>query len=168
MRRRFRSGLIGLAVLLAGSFERLPAQDAARELEGAPVLAVRHETEDPRRIAMDSVALARIIAQQPGQPYSTPKIRESIERLFATGRFADIRVDAVREAGGVVLTFLTRGRYFLGAVFVRGVPAPPSESQLRAATRLQLGQPFSEEELPTAIEGLRRALESEGYFQADI
>ena len=159
---------MALAVLLGCSLARLPAQDAAREWEGTPVLAIRHQTDDPQQIAMEPAALQRIIAQQPGQPYSTQKIRESIERLFATGRFADIRVDAEREAGGVVLTFLTRSRFFIGAVVVSGVPAPPSDSQLRTATRLQLGQPFSEEELPTAIEGLRRTLESEGYFQAEV
>jgi outer membrane protein assembly complex protein YaeT len=163
-----RTGLIGLAVSLAAGVEWLPAQDLARELEGAPVLTIRHETEDPQQTAMEPAALARIIAQKPGEPYSAQKIRESIERLFATGRFADIRVDAAREPGGVILTFLTRGRSFIGAVFVRGVPAPPSEIQLRSATGLRLGQPFSEDDLAGAAEGLRRALEGEGYFQAEI
>ena len=121
--------------MLAFSLQQLPAQVWAQELEGTPVLAVRHQPETPGESPMQPAALARIITQQSGQPYSSRAIRESIERLFATGRFADIQVDAQREAGGIILTFLTKSRYFVGAVLVRGVEAPPSESQLRAAVK---------------------------------
>ncbi|OFV98327.1 MAG: outer membrane protein assembly factor BamA [Acidobacteria bacterium RIFCSPLOWO2_02_FULL_61_28] len=159
-------------MLLGLGLRPLPAQEASQqlgqELENTPVLAIRHQPEVPQEAALEPAALERIVPLQTGQPYSSRKIRESIERLFATGRFADIQVDARREPGGVVVSFLTKGRYFVGAVRVRGVPAPPSEALLRATTRLQLGQVFSDEDLPAAVEGLRRALETEGYFQSQI
>ena len=164
MRKRFYTGRIVLAVLLAVGFQRLAAED----WEGTPVIAIRHQPQTPGEIPMEPAVLGNTLAQKSGEPYSAQAIRESIERLFATGRFADVQVDARREAGGVVLTFLTKGRYFIGAVIVRGVAAPPSEGQLHAATRLQLGYPFSEEQIPVSVEGLRRTLEDEGYFQAEI
>src|SRR3989338_317348 len=150
-----RLGCGGLALLLGLGLRPLPAQESSQglgqelapELENTPVLAIRHQPESPPEAALEPAALERIVTLQPGQPYSARKIRESMERLYASGRFADIQVDARREPGGVVVTFLTKGRYFVGAVRVRGVPAPPSEALLRATTRLQLGRVFSEEDL---------------------
>ena len=51
---------------------------------------------------------------------------------------------------------------------VLGVEAPPSESQLRAAARLRLGSSYSDDDLPAATDGVREALQSEGYYQAAI
>ncbi len=165
---RIKTGLILFALLLGLEAEKLAAQEGADGLEGTPVVAVRHQPQVSQVPPMEPEALARIVEYQPGEPYSGRRIRESIERLYATGRFADIQVDAELERGGVALTFLTRGKYFIGAVSVRGVTAPPSESQLRAAARLRLGFPYSEEDLATAIEGVREALRNEGYYQAMI
>lgn len=131
-------------------------------------MTVRHQPEESQAVPMEEADFERIVTQRVGEPYSSGKIRESIERLFATGRFADIRVDAEREATGVALTFLTRGRLFVGAVLVRGVEEPPSQSQLRAATRLRLGSAYTEEDLAPAVDGVREALQSEGYYQAAI
>ena len=163
---RIAAGLIALGIGLGAGAGRLAAQGG--ELEGIPVLAVRHEPANSAVPPIEPAVLERIVALQPGEPYNSGKIRESIERLFATGRFSDIRVDAGREPEGIVLTFQTRGRYFIGAVSVRGVEAPPSESQLRAAARLRLGSPYSDGDLPAAADGVREALESEGYYRAVI
>lgn len=165
---RIATGLIALAIGLGAGAGRLPAQDSAAELEGLPVLAVRHQPVNAQVPPIEPAALERMVALRPGESYSSRKIRESIDRLFATGRFADIQVDAARQAGGVALTFLTSGRYFVGAVEVRGVEAPPSESQLRAAARLRLGYSYSDDDLRPATEGVREALQSEGYYQAAI
>ncbi|MBI2819138.1 MAG: BamA/TamA family outer membrane protein, partial [Acidobacteria bacterium] len=91
-----------------------------------------------------------------------------IERLYATGRFADIRVDAEQQPAGVAITLLTRERYFIGAVRVQGAPPPPSENELHSATALQLGYPYSEDDLPAVLEQLRRVLADDGYYQAQI
>ena len=163
---RIASGLIALAIVLGAGAGRLAAQGG--ELEGIPVLSVRHQPANSQAPPIEPEALDRIVTQRAGEPYSSRKIRESIDRLFATGRFADIQVDAAREAGGLVLTFLTSGRYFIGGVSVRGVEAPPSESQLRAAARLRLGYSYSDGDLPAATDGVREALQSEGYYQAEI
>ena len=165
---RIQTGLI-LFVLLSGlEAERLSAQEGVDGHEGTPVVAVRHQPQVSQVSPMEPEELARIVEYQPGEPYSGRRIRESIERLYATGRFADIQVDAELESGGVALTFLTRGKHFIGGVSVRGVSAPPTESQLRAVTRLRLGSPYSEEDIAAAIEGVREALRNEGFYQAMI
>ncbi|MBI4441908.1 MAG: outer membrane protein assembly factor BamA [Acidobacteria bacterium] len=141
---------------------------SAADWEGKPVLDIRHQPEDPLELKLDSADLEQIIEQKTGQPYSAGRIGESIESLYATGRFADIAVDAQEENEGVVLTFLTEGNYFVGSVAVQGVTAPPNEGQLVGATRFQLGRLFLEEDQEAAIQGLRRVLEDNGYFQAEI
>jgi outer membrane protein assembly complex protein YaeT len=153
-------------MVLAWGAVRVAAQSG--ELEGLPLQAVRHQPANSQVTPLETAALERITALRAGEPYSSRKIREGIERLFATGRFADIQVDAEREAEGVAVTFLTRGRYFVGAVSVRGVEAPPSEIQLRSAARLRLGSAYSEEDLGAAVEGVREALQNEGFYQATI
>ena len=141
---------------------------APASLDGLLVKAVRHRPEEPQQRPLDPTLLAEILPQKAGAPYSSEKIRESIQRLYATGRFADIQVDAEQEEGGVGVTFLTKSAYFIGSVQVLGVVAPPRETQLRSATHFELGLPFSEDAIPEAIDGLDRVLEENGYFQAEI
>lgn len=104
-----------------------------------------------------------------GDPYRRSAIREALRTLDRTGRFADIRVDAIPQSGsGVALIFLVRENYFVGAVDVHGVDEPPGESELDAATRLELGQPFSEAALQQAIANIRLLLEDNGIAEVRI
>ncbi|MBI4465135.1 MAG: BamA/TamA family outer membrane protein [Acidobacteria bacterium] len=152
-----------MALLAAG----LPPLPAA-VWEGVPVVAIYQRQADPQQPPMDAASFQGLLAQKPGEPFSRDKVRESIQRLYATGRFANIQVDAQQQDGGAVLTFLTESHYFIGSVLVRGVSPPPTENQLHSAAQLPLGQLFGQEEIQPAIEGLRRVLEDEGYFQAQI
>lgn len=163
--RRLRRLLpAGLVILLAVNGRCLLSAD----WEGLTVKEVRHRPEEAQQQAMTSAALQDLVPQKSGEPYSSAKIRQSIERLYATGRFTDIRVDSSAADSGVILTFLTKTAYFIGSVQVRGVAAPPGEGQLRSATHFELGHLFLQDDVPVAIEGLRRVLEDDGYFQPQI
>lgn len=151
-------------VLLAVS--GLPLYGA--DFEGVPVKEIRQQPEEAAQQPLSPAELQELLPQKTGEPYSSSKISESIQRLYATGRFSDIQADATRETGGVILRFLTKSAYFIGAVQVRGVEAPPGESQLRSATHLELGRTFSEDRIPESIESLRRVLQDDGYFRAEI
>src|ERR1035438_10776594 len=55
-----------------------------------------------------------------------------------------------------------------GDVAVSGkVEDPPNRSQLVNATRLDLGQPYIENELDTAVIGQRRLLEGNGLYRSE-
>jgi outer membrane protein assembly complex protein YaeT len=96
-------------------------------------------------------------------------VRASVERLFATGRYRDIQVDAESSDGGVIVKFITTNSWFIGDVSVSGkVEDPPNRSQLVNATRLDLGQPYIENELDTAVIGQRRLLEGNGLYLSAI
>ncbi|MCX6631653.1 MAG: hypothetical protein NTW28_28925, partial [Candidatus Solibacter sp.] len=59
--------------------------------------------------------------------------------------------------------------WFIGNVSVSGnVDDPPNRGQLSNATRLDLGQPYTENNLDTAVNGQRRLLEGNGFYLSDI
>ena len=96
-------------------------------------------------------------------------VRESMQRLFSTGQYEDIQVDAEPAAGGVSIRFVTRNSWFVGRVSVDGnVGYPPNQGQLSNATRLDLGQPFHEEDLIQAENGVRRLLVANGYYENQL
>ena len=133
------------------------------ELEGLPVREIRIETA-----AINQQHLQELLAIQPNDAYSAGKVRQSIRRLYATGRFLDIQVDAQRQADGLTLTFITRENYFVGGVFVAGVRGSPNRGQLVNGTGLQFGELWTEGKRERAVEGLRRLLEEHGFYQARI
>ncbi|MBI2816369.1 MAG: BamA/TamA family outer membrane protein [Acidobacteria bacterium] len=162
---RFRSIIPAVIfVVLAVSGLRVFGAD----FEGVPVNEIRHRPEEAVQQPLGPAELQELLPQKIHEPYSSSKISESIQRLYATGRFSDVQVDASGVPSGVILTFLTKSAYFVGAVEVRGVEAPPGEGQLRSATHLELGRSFSEDDIPAAIESLRRVLQDDGYFQAEL
>ena len=134
------------------------------ELQGLPVREIRIETQ----AALDKQRLQELLAIQRDDVYSVGKVRQSIQRLYATGRFLDIQVDAQRQADGLTLTFITRENYFVGGVFVEGVREPPNRGQLVNATGLQFGELWTDGKHRQAIQGLRRLLEEHGFYQTRI
>ena len=149
--------LLFVPLLLAGSV-------FSDELQGLPVREIRIETQ----AALDKQRLQELLAIQRDDVYSAAKIRQSIQQLYATGRFLDIQVDAQRQADGLTLTFITRENYFVGGVFVEGVQGPPNRGQLVNSTGLQFGELWTEGKHERAIQGLRRLLEEHGFYQAGI
>ncbi len=153
---------IGLACL-CGAPPRLSA--ATQDYEGKPIGLIVFE---PKEQALAPAELAEILPLKRKQPLRMKDVETAIERLYATGRYADIVVDAELHNGEVVLRFLTQNNWFVGPVAVQRVPQPPSVGQLVNATGLSLGAPFHEEDLRRAIEGLRQTLERNGFFESRV
>jgi outer membrane protein insertion porin family len=103
-----------------------------------------------------------------GEPLRMSAVRLAIERLYATGRFNDISVDAAEEGGGVALTFIGRPARFIRNVVVTGVSEPPSPGQLVNATKLQLGAPFDRAQVRQSVENLLETLRANGFYLARI
>ena len=121
------------------------ASSDTRSYEGRPIVDIQFS---PPEQPLASTDLEQAITLKKGVPLRMADIRESMQRLFATGRFEDIQVDAEPAAGGVIVQFIIRNSWFVGRVSVDGkVGEPPNTGQLFNATRLDLGQPFHEEDL---------------------
>ncbi len=138
----------------------------ARQYEGKNIVNIQF---DPVQQPLDPGELNDILPLKRGQPLRVADVRTSIERLFATGRYADIQVAAEPYDSGVVIRFLTKNSWFIGNVDVQGrLSDPPNSGQLENATQLNLGQPYSDARLQQAIDGQRRLLESNGLYRSQL
>lgn len=138
------------------------AQDS---LEGNPVASIAFE---PAEQPLPRDELLRTLPFHAGDPYSAAFIRDAIQRLYGTGRYADIAVDARAEAAGVAVRFVTTFAYFVGSVTAEGSPEPPNPGQLATATKLQLGAEFAPNDVHQALERIQDRLRANGLFHATV
>ncbi len=136
-----------------------------QKYEGKEVLTIQF---DPVEQPLDPSELYEILPLKIHQPLAMAAVRVSIERLFATGRYADIQVDAQSYQNGVIIRFLTKNSWFIGNVSVAGGLSNPNPGQLENATRLDLGQPYTDAKLQEAVAGQQRLLESNGLYRSAI
>jgi outer membrane protein assembly complex protein YaeT len=152
--------------LLAGT----PAsgEESADSFEGRTITLIEFPPDQPLYPdELQKILLEEGIAK--GQPLHEPAVRSTIQRLFGTGRFTDISVNAEPSPGGVVVQFLTKDAWFVGDVSVSGkVPEPPNHGQIANASALQLGTPFEPSQIGPAEEAVRKLLVGNGYYDAVI
>ncbi len=121
---------------------------------------------DPPRQPLPDAQLFSLLPIRAGEPLATADIPIALQRLYATGEYTDIALDAAPVDGGVRLTFITRLAYFVGRVVVYGAAEPPSAGQLEAATKLQLGTHFAEQNVRQAKENIEDSLRRNGLYRA--
>ncbi len=164
VRHRYATAFLAVCYLLrAGT---VWAQGSAPGFEGKPIISIGFE---PVTQPLEITAIRDTIAVKEGQAYRSADIRSSIERLYTSGRYHDIQVDAQASGDGVALRFITRGTWFVGRVLVEtDISEPPSPAQLVSAVGLDLGTPFEESEVFLGEESIRKLLRENGYFAAVV
>jgi outer membrane protein insertion porin family len=164
VRRPFAHHSCVLLVLILA--HNMGAQSPYLAFEGK---IVRNIQFDPVKQPLEPDELHDILPLQIGQPLHMATIRDSIDRLFRTGRYEDIQVDAQPYQDGIVIRFITRNSWFIGDVNVKGgISTPPNIGQLENATRLELGQSYNEAKLAEAEAGQQRQLELNGLYRGNI
>ncbi len=134
-------------------------------LQGARVAAIRINAQGIEHPEW----LDELVSQKINQPLDKYKVRQSVQALYNTGRFASIQVEAQQDAKGeVALVFDARENFFVGSILVEGAPDPPTGNQLANASKLNLGEKFTQQKIVTAIDGMQRLLRENGYYQARI
>ena len=112
--------------------------------------------------------LRSLLLVHPGEPLDRDSLRESIRVLYSTGRFSSLHVEAdPAQPDGVTLTFVATENYFNGDVSVEGLntKTPPKPHQLVNASKLDLGELFSEDNVKQAIERMKKVLGDNGYYE---
>ena len=112
--------------------------------------------------------LPKELAQKAGEPLDPAKVRASVRRLFASGRYRDIEVRGVRQGDAVTLIFAGPPRYYVGRVTIAGVKSDRLTSLLEFATKLSPGTAFSEPQLEAGSEGITQMLQQQGYYQPKV
>jgi outer membrane protein insertion porin family len=134
---------------------------------GKRVVSLRFE---PAQQPLNDAQLARSFPLKNGSVLTAAALRSAIKSLYATGHYTDVEVSA-EPAGpdGLALLVRTRDQWFVGPVEVQGkINRPPNRGQLANAAALQLGQPFSDDDLDRAVQGMKTLLERNGLYVATI
>ena len=123
---------------------------------------------DPAEQPLPRPELDRLLPLHVGSPLQKVDVRQSLQKLLDTGRFSDISIDAEPMGDGVALRISTEFTYFVGGVSFDGVSDPPNRNQLLTATKLELGMPFVESQMPQAVGNLQERLRANGLHRATI
>jgi len=137
----------------------------ALQYEGLPIDGIEFEPADQ---PLPDDELRRRLPFSPGVAFHEHDLRQAIQNLYATGRYADLAVDAQRAGDRVRLRFLTQRAYFVGSVRVTGVKQPPNSGQLISAAKLGLGAPFVDSDKLQATESLTSILRQNGFYNAKV
>ncbi len=137
-----------------------------QEFAGKTITAIRYQ---PAQQPADQRDLDRMLVVQIGEPLETNQLAATIDRLYRSGLYNDIQVDAEPSGPGVALTFITDARRFIGHVGARGdIKDPPSRAVIIGDSKLYLGQPFDEDALSLARKNLEEQLHENGLFNGHV
>jgi outer membrane protein assembly complex protein YaeT len=117
---------------------------------------------DPRDLLSDQLV-------ELGKPLNLAQVGATIDRLYATGLYENIKVYAEPLDDGVVVRFETTTSRFIGHVEVRGkIRDPPNGPVIAGATRLDLGARFDTESIDAARTRVERELRMNGLFKSSV
>jgi len=155
-----------IALLLCLLIGGIPLLASAEDFYGKPVQEL---VLSPRKQPVLLEEFVELLEVEPGVVLTPELIRNLIQRLYATGRFEQVRVEAEALAdGGVQLRVLTEHKWFVGNVTIIGVKAPPNPGELQNITKLQLGAEFTQRDEDAAVTAIEGLLEKNGYFGAEV
>lgn len=143
----------------------LPFGAPAPSAQSAPsvIASVSYDSDGP----VDSGEIPRLLEVHAGEPLSADAVRRSIQNLFATERFTDVRADAEPAgAGQVGLTFHLFCAYRVDPLRFPG--SPVSAEALRHAVGFREGEIYDEPEVTEGVARLKRFLFTEGYGDAQV
>jgi outer membrane protein insertion porin family len=107
------------------------------------------------------------IGEMVGRPRSRRAVRESLERLWSLGLFADVQVDEVEGPDGVHLRYRLTPRPLVHRIAWRG-DAGLDLTQLAGAAALAIGEGASPERLARARADLLALYHREGFLDAAV
>jgi outer membrane protein insertion porin family len=138
----------------------------SQQFEGRQISEIRFQ---PAVQPVDSSELNNMLPLKSKTELRMADVRTAIERMYATGRYEYIEVNAEADGPDVRVIFSTRNSWFIGHVAVSGkIAEPPNAGQLVNATELDLGMPFIPAEVKLAEGKIRRLMVGNGFYEATV
>jgi len=117
------------------------------------------------RIAGDAESDLNILPVQVGVTLTPQNVRDSLRKLYATGRYRTASVDAESSSSGTQITFnVARHTFFSTFRLVPDLLDRP----LSGLLRLPVGQRFAESRVEEVVEETRGLLRAAGYFDVSL
>jgi outer membrane protein assembly complex protein YaeT len=154
------SNLVFVASFVAPTCAAQPA-----EYLGRPIRNIEYSNAQ----ALHPADLQRVAVLKVGDTLRAEDAAEAIDRLFATGRFEDIAIEAAPSGNGVAVRFVTEpARFVSGYTAAGNVSQPPNRGEITSAMQLQLGAPFRQEDVTSAVDRIGGLLKSNGFYEASV
>ena len=131
---------------------------------GLPV----HAVEFTGVLDQDLVGVKDRLPLQSGKKLTEQNVKESLHALFATGLYRSIVAEGAEAGGQVTVTFDGVPQLFLRRLYIQGMKQDTLAAQIQRATRLELGESFTAQELDQATDHLRQALDRNGFHQPTV
>ena len=158
--------LVALLAGLAPAFGPAFGQDTpTARWEGLPISRIEF---DPPQQPLPVEELNRLLPFKEGSSLRMDDVRVAIQKLYSTGRFADVSVDASPVGSNVALRISTELNYYISGVNIAGESEPPNRNQLITSSKLELGTLFVESDLDRAIDNMQEKLRANGLYNASI
>ncbi len=157
--------LLPLLVYAGAAVGQEAAAIPPSEFEGKPI---RRIDFDPPSQPMSRDELDRLLPFHIGDPLHTDAVRGALDKLYATGRYSDISIDAQPDGDGAALRIATEFNFFVGKVTIDGASDPPNRNQLLTAAKLELGAPFVPADMTQAVENMETRLRANGLYHSHI
>ncbi len=125
---------------------------------------------DVKAVGNTNVSESAIIAKvkvRPGQVFSQQLIDEDIKRLYATGFFTDVQVDAKEAANGVVILFYVKESPYVSGVVFEGNRVF-REERLQQLIKTKSGQFLDKWQLKTDMEEIKVKYLEKGYAEVSL
>jgi outer membrane protein insertion porin family len=157
------------AVILARAQNPAADVEVRESLEGRTIAGIQF---DPADQPLPAAELERLLPFTIGAPLKLSDVRIAIQKLYDTGRYADVAItgEAVAPGGGagVAIHIATQFNFFVSSVSIDGASEPPTKGQLSTAAKLQLGTPFEDRQLVRASENMTERLRANGLYHATV
>ncbi|HWV39364.1 MAG TPA: POTRA domain-containing protein [Vulgatibacter sp.] len=154
-----------LVLALAACGLALPPSRAPAEVPSGPVVA---EVEIRAPGLTDPEDYEPLVAISTGDPLSRRALRRTLQRLYETGRFANVTAfTSGLPSGAIRLVLVLEPRRPITAVHLVS-EARVDGDQLRRASGLARGMEVSEDRIEAAATGVREALARAGYQDARV
>ncbi|MBK9375801.1 MAG: BamA/TamA family outer membrane protein [Holophagales bacterium] len=149
-----------LALLLV--LPAVPAA-AAESLWGRTIEGLTFRGDAP----IEEESFGRLVDLGPGARLTERAVHTSLRNLFATGRFADLSVEAAPTQDGVAVTIVFSAATRVAKITVsgRGIPA---KGRVVDAIGTRPRDPWSPDRGVAATRAALRVLEERGYFEAGV
>jgi outer membrane protein assembly complex protein YaeT len=113
--------------------------------------------------------LERLQVLKAGAVLRSEDVGDAIDRLFATGLFDDISVEATPTGDGVALRVVTvPARFVSGLSIEGGIDQPPNRGEVTSAAQIQLGARFRQEDVTAGVNRIDELFRSNGLYEAKV
>jgi outer membrane protein insertion porin family len=148
---------LGVLLLLAGQAPAGAVPAAAPTVAGVELIAPAEQLE----------RLRRYVTLQPGAAFDPEEARRTVELLYATGEFEDVRVETRAAGAGIALRVVTTPAPLLTGLAVEG-DRPLKAQELGRIARLRRGEPLWPSRLERAGLDAGLALAERGFVEAQV